>query len=155
MNTFYLSSALVQSALMTAMFLSLLLALFLMFYNYDRKRKRAVRYLNIAIFLLLFVILAMLADTYMRIDENLPISMFLPIPVWVFWVITCVCDIYLICEIIRQYRQKDKNLTRNSVKQAMDTLPSAICYFSPSGTVKLCNLQMYCLFRSLAQSDLC
>ena len=65
MNTFYLSSALVQSALMTAMFLSLLLSLFLMFYNYDRKRKRAVRYLNIAIFLLLFVILAMLADTYM------------------------------------------------------------------------------------------
>ena len=76
MNTFYLSSALVQSALMTAMFLSLLLSLFLMFYNYDRKRKRVVRYLNIAIFLLLFVILAMLADTYMRIDENLPIRMF-------------------------------------------------------------------------------
>lgn len=154
MNTFYFSSALVQSALMTAMFLSLLLSLFLMFYNYDRKRKRAVRYLNIAIFLLLFVILAMLADTSMRIDENLPIRILLPIPVWVFWVITCVCDIYLICEIIRQYRQKDKNLTRNSVKQAMDTLPSAICYFSPSGAVKLCNLQMYCLFRSLAQSDL-
>lgn len=110
MNTFYFSSALVQSALMTAMFLSLLLSLFLMFYNYDRKRKRAVRYLNIAIFLLLFVILAMLADTSMRIDENLPIRILLPIPVWVFWVITCACDIYLICEIIRQYRQKDKIL---------------------------------------------
>ncbi len=154
MTTFYLSSASAQSALMIGMFLSLLLSLFLMFYNYDRKRNRLGRYLNIGLFLLLFVMLAILADAFMRIDEDLPLLWTLPIPIWALLGITCGCDIYLIYEMIRQYRQKDKSLTRNSVKQAMDTLPSAICYFSPSGAVKLCNLQMYRLFRSLAQSDL-
>lgn len=154
MTTFYLSSASAQSALMVGMFLSLLLSLFLMFFNYDRKRNRLGRYLNIGLFLLLFVMLAILADAFMRIDEGLPLLWALPISTWVFWGITCGCDIYLIYEMIRQYRQKDKSLTRNSVKQAMDMLPSAICYFSPSGAVKLCNLQMHRLFRSLTQSDL-
>lgn len=110
--------------------------------------------MNIGLFLLLFVMLAILADAFMRIDEGLPLLWALPISTWVFWGITCGCDIYLIYEMIRQYRQKDKSLTRNSVKQAMDMLPSAICYFSPSGAVKLCNLQMHRLFRSLTQSDL-
>lgn len=154
MTTFYLSSASAQSALMVGMFFSLLLSLFLVFFNYDRKRNRPGRYLNIGIFLLLFVILTLLADAFMRIDEGLPIHRVLPIPIWGLWGITCGCDIYLIYEMIRQYRQKGKILTRNSVKQAMDTLPSAICYFSPSGAVKLCNLQMHRLFRSLTQSDL-
>lgn len=154
MTAFYLSSAHTQSILMTGMFLSLLLSLFLVFYSCNSKRNRLVRFLNISIFLILFVILAMLADTFMKIDEDIPIRLLLPIPVWVFWAITIACDIYLICELVKQYRQRDKFLTRRSVKQAMDTLPSAICYFSPSGAVKLCNLQMHHLFRSLAQSDL-
>lgn len=154
MTTFYLSSASAQSALMIGMFLSLLLSMLLMFLNYDRKRNRPGRYLNIGIFLLLFVMLDLLADAFVRIDEGLPIHRVLPIPIWALWVITCGCDIYLIYEMIRQYRQKGKSLTRNSVKQAMDTLPSAICYFSPSGAVKLCNLQMHRLFHSLTQGDL-
>lgn len=154
MTTFYFSSVFAQSALMTGMFLSLLLSLFLVFFNYDRKRNKVGRYLNIGVFLLLFVMLSILANIFMRKDAGLPIRLALPIPIWVLWLITCSCDIYLICEVIRRFRQKGKTLTRNSVKQAMDTLPSAICYFSPSGAVKLCNLQMHRLFRSLAQSDL-
>lgn len=40
------------------------------------------------------------------------------------------------------------------MKQAIDSLPSAICWFTEEGTVKLCNLQMYRLFRMLAGRDL-
>lgn len=43
---------------------------------------------------------------------------------------------------------------RGSVKEALDTLPTALCYFTPSGTVKLCNKQMELLFRAFAQTDL-
>lgn len=154
MTTFYFSSVFAQSALMTGVFLSLLLSLFIVFFNYDRKRNKVGRYLNIGVFLLLFVMLSILANIFMRKDAGLPIRLALPIPIWVLWLIICSCDIYLICEVISRFRQKGKTLTRNSVKQAMDTLPSAICYFSPSGAVKLCNLQMHRLFRSLAQSDL-
>ena len=51
-------------------------------------------------------------------------------------------------------RLKDKYALRTAVKEALDTLPAAVCYFNPSGTVKLCNTVMYDLFRKIAQSDL-
>ena len=51
-------------------------------------------------------------------------------------------------------RLKDKYALRAAVKEALDTLPAAVCYFNPSGTVKLCNTVMYDLFRKIAQSDL-
>lgn len=43
---------------------------------------------------------------------------------------------------------------RTAVKEALDTLPAAVCYFNSSGSVKLCNPVMYRLFRKMAQSDL-
>lgn len=49
---------------------------------------------------------------------------------------------------------KAKHDLRNAVKEALDTLPSAVCYFTPAGTAKLCNTAMYELFRKIAQSDL-
>lgn len=51
-------------------------------------------------------------------------------------------------------RLKDKYELRTAVKEALDTLPTAVCYFNPSGTVKLCNTAMYDLFREITQSDL-
>lgn len=47
-------------------------------------------------------------------------------------------------------RLKEKYELRVAVKEALDTLPTAVCYFTPSGTVKLCNTAMYDLFRKIA-----
>lgn len=51
-------------------------------------------------------------------------------------------------------RLKNRHGLRVAVKEALDTLPSAVCYFTSSGTVKLCNSAMYGLFRKIAQCDL-
>lgn len=51
-------------------------------------------------------------------------------------------------------RLREQYELRAAVKEALDTLPTAVCYFTPSGAVKLCNQTMYALFRKLAQSDL-
>lgn len=52
-------------------------------------------------------------------------------------------------------RLSDRRKAGNrSIKEAVDTLPAGICYFSGTGMVKLCNKQMLRLYRSLAQSDL-
>ncbi len=51
-------------------------------------------------------------------------------------------------------RIKAKYSLRFAVKEALDTLPSAVCYFTSAGTVKLCNTAMHRLFRKIAQSDL-
>lgn len=49
---------------------------------------------------------------------------------------------------------KDKYKLRAAVKEALDSLPAAVCYFDSSGTVKLCNSLMYDLFREITKSDL-
>ena len=55
-------------------------------------------------------------------------------------------------QVIRQLR--DKHELRVAVKEALDTLPAAVCYFTPSGTVKLCNAAMNELFRKITRCDL-
>ena len=49
---------------------------------------------------------------------------------------------------------KAKHDLRSAVKEALDTLPSAVCYFTPAGTIKLCNTAMYELYRKITQRDL-
>lgn len=51
-------------------------------------------------------------------------------------------------------RLKEKYELRVAVKEALDTLPSGVCYFTSAGTVKLCNAAMNELFRTIARSDL-
>ena len=51
-------------------------------------------------------------------------------------------------------RIKKKYALRWAVKEALDTLPSAVCYFTAVGNVKLCNTAMYDLIRKITQNDL-
>lgn len=48
----------------------------------------------------------------------------------------------------------NQRITRASIKEAMDDLPVAGCYFTPRGTVKLCNRKMYALFHTMTGRDL-
>ncbi len=52
------------------------------------------------------------------------------------------------------HRLRDKYELRVAVKEALDHLPSAVCYFTSTGTIKLCNAAMYDLFRRITQNDL-
>lgn len=51
-------------------------------------------------------------------------------------------------------RIRNRYALRNAVKEALDRLPAAVCYFDYAGSVKLCNKSMYDLFRKIVQSDL-
>ena len=51
-------------------------------------------------------------------------------------------------------KMKEDYALRLAVKQGLDTLPAAVCYFRPNGTIKLCNSAMYSLFRQMTQRDL-
>ena len=46
------------------------------------------------------------------------------------------------------------NISDSSIKEAMDDLPVGGCYFSDNGRIKLCNRQMYRLFRDMTGLDL-
>ena len=154
MRTFYLSSTAAQSILLAALFLTLILSLFLLIVSFTGYRDKRNRYMNMPIFLLLFILLSELTDAFSRMNKGLEYKTWLPLPLWLLWCIVAAADFLLIWEIVRLRRLKRQELSRDSVKQAMDLLPSGICYFTPSGSVKLCNMQMHILFRTLSQSDL-
>ena len=154
MRSFYLSSTEAQSILLAALFLNLILSLFLQIVSFTGYRDKRNRYMNMPIFLLLFILLSELTYAFSRMNEGIEYKTWLPLPLWLLWCIVAAADFLLIWEIVRLRRLKRQELSRDSVKQAIDLLPSGICYFTPSGSVKLCNMQMHILFRTLSQSDL-
>ena len=154
MKNFYLSSASAQTMLLVAMFLTLILSLFLLLAAYGRQRDKWNKYLHLSLFLFFLILLSVLADAFFRMTEGLAYKAWLPIPMWLLWCITFAADFLLIWDIAGLCRLGRQALSRDSVKQALDMLPSGICYFTPSGSVKLCNRQMDSLFRTISQSDL-
>ena len=154
MKNFYLSSASAQTILLVALFLTLILSLFLQLAAYGRQRDKWKRYLHLSVFLFLFILLAVLADASSQINEGLQYKTWLPLPMWLLWCITFAADFLMIWDIAGLCRLRRQALGRDSIKQALDMLPSGICYFAPSGRVKLCNRQMDSLFHTISQGDL-
>lgn len=56
--------------------------------------------------------------------------------------------------LIREYREGMNILGKNAVKEAIDKLPVAICFFSLDGLPVLCNMKMYSLAYTLLGKDL-
>ena len=154
MKSFYLSSAPAQMTLLVALFLTLILSLFLLLASYDKQREKRKSILRLSVFLFFLILLSVLADGFSKMNEGLQYKEWLPLPMWLLWCVIFAADFLLIWDIAGLYRQGKQALSRDSVKQALDMLPSGICYFTPSGSVKLCNRQMDSLFRTIAQSDL-
>ena len=47
-----------------------------------------------------------------------------------------------------------KRLGFNAIKESFDRLPTAVCFFDRTGSIVLCNRQMYQLSRQLLDSDM-
>lgn len=154
MMTFYLSSETEQSALMICLFLSLIVCVFYMFASIGRAGSWRNRILNSGAFIALLILLCITADAFDKRTEGVSVNPLLALPMWALWCIAGAAGVLFLYQTAVVIHRKSRTLGHNSVKQALDTLPSAICYFTPSGTLKLCNLQMHRLFRILAQKDL-
>lgn len=142
------------SLLQVVLFLMLIFSLFLLITLLGSHRDRKKEYWNGFLFLVLFGLLVLLDNDFQRIRQGLAPWVWQHVPPPVFWCAAVAAALLLLREMAGLRREKGQRLNRNSVKEAMDQLPSGICYFTTSGAVKLCNLQMSRLFRSLAQKDL-
>ena len=154
MKSFYFSSASAQTTLLVVLFLTLILSLFLLLAAYGRQRGKWKKYLHLSVFLFFLILLSVLADAFSQMTEGLAYRIWLPFPMWLLWCVTFAADLLLLWDMAGLRRPGKQALSRDSIKQALDMLPSGICYFTPSGSVKLCNRQMDSLFRRISQSDL-
>ena len=154
MTSFYSAPRPAQSALLIALFLVLLFLPLTAFFSYESRRARWMLWLNFALFALFSVPLALLTDAFRHGLAGLPAAHILPLPLWAFWGMFAATAALLAAESVVLLRLRRRTLSRSAVKQAMDTLPDAICYFGASGRIKLCNLQMQRLCLALTGRDL-
>ena len=71
MKSFYLSSAPAQMTLLVALFLTLILSLFLLLASYDKQREKRKSILRLSVFLFFLILLSVLADGFSKMNEGL------------------------------------------------------------------------------------
>ena len=64
MKSFYLSSAVAQTTLLVALFLTLILSLFLLLASFDKQREKRKSILRLSVFLFFLILLSVLADGF-------------------------------------------------------------------------------------------
>ncbi len=128
--------------ILTGLFLILCTQLFYLIWTWENHRQRSW-YLCAGWFLLLFVIFAILFDT----------PWFGCVPLIWIWGMTVLSVVAVVILLVRTYQKETNRITRSSIKEAMDELPVAGCYFNERGSVKLCNRQMYRLYHAMTGKD--
>lgn len=156
MQTFYLSYKLLQTMFMAVVFLSLIFSLLLLFLLYELRPYmwKCYRNWNSFLFFFLFLLLNHLAYSFHQINNGEKYYKLLPVPIVILWCIVGIIDFLLVRESIHLKKKMKEKVSQNSIKEALNLLPVGICYFTLNGTIKLCNSQMYRLFRTLAHKDL-
>lgn len=149
MTRFYQLSAGHQAALLTAVFITMLAAVYLLCVSVaDRKNRR-----HTAVVAALAAVLFFLTETLCE-EVGVEVSGGFPVPVWLLWCFTAGAAAWLAARAVKWRRYTADNISLFSIKHAMDSIPAAVCYFSSSGEIKLCNPRMYSLYRDIAKSDL-
>ena len=143
-----------QTFLMIVILLSLVVNMILLFAFKNMKLYDRKWYINIALFVFLFLLLNALAYPFEAAHGGETYLQMPSVPIGVWWCVVGVIDALLIWEGLRLKKMRTETIRQNSIKEAMNVLPIGICYFMDDGMLKLCNEQMYRLFQALAHRDL-
>lgn len=130
-------------AWLLALLLILCVQLFSLLRTYEHRSSRHWKGTALWSALLLVLLLA-LYDFPQKVD----------LPVWGVGLLVLLSAAFAASSLYFSIRHGRRQITRSSIKEAMDDLPVAGCYFTPRGTVKLCNRQMVSLYRTMTGRDL-
>lgn len=126
MTFFPEASSAQQSLLMTALLAVLIFDIFSLFTAFSNEKRRLYGLIDSGLFLLLFVTLTVLANSFYKIHEENSRGILFPLPMWLLWCVTGAAFVFLIIENIVRYRGRNERLDSGCVKQAMDMLPCAV-----------------------------
>lgn len=158
MNSFLYATAMRQQILMTVLFIMLIMLMLLISLSFSKRKNTGSRYalqiLNIVIFAAVFITLILLRADFSSQINNYNSIQYLNIPVLYIRMFLIAAGTYILYALILEFFHKKKTVDRNSIRESINTLPAGVCYFSENGLIKLCNFQMYRLYRSITQSEL-
>lgn len=152
MTMFYQLSSAHQTVLLTAMFITMLMSVFMLCVSVTEKSGGLKTPVNIGLFAVLFLLEETLSE-----EKAVPQASNaggLPIPVWALWGFTLCAAVWLAASIIKWQRYLRDNISLFSIKRAMDAVPTAVCFFAQTGEIKLCNPKMYSLYHDIAGREL-
>lgn len=143
MTVWSLVSSAEHFSLLLGIFLVLCTQLFYLLWAFEHRRTKI--YCAAAVWAaLLFSVLVVLCDTDWLGNA----------PLWALWFVTALSAAFAVSMILYHARMDQNRITRASIKEAMDDLPVAGCYFTAQGRVKLCNRQMYRMYHAMTGQDL-
>lgn len=154
MTPFYMVSLAGQSALLICLFFALLAGMFYLLLTVQKGVSRLGWLLAAGALLALFLLLCLLTVSFDQTEAGAVERPRFSPPIWALWAVTGAAGIIFLYKDIRCLTKKDDTLGLHSIRQAMDTLPSGIGFFTQAGLPVLCNLQLYRLYWMLAQRDL-
>ena len=85
-------------------------------------------YINIALFVFLFLLLNALAYSFEAAHGGEIYLQMPSVPIGVWWCVVGVIDALLIWEGLRLKKMRTETIRQNSIKEAMNVLPIGICY---------------------------
>ena len=103
---------------------------------------------------ILLVNLNIVKTGYMPKHPSMSYDLFSGMPMAAVWCIAGVTLLWSVLNLIRKWQNTKHIPGYTSIMEAINTLPDAICFFTPDGRIKLCNLQMYRLYRLLEGREL-
>lgn len=143
MTVWIIASPAEHFVLLLGMFIVICTQLFYLLWTFEYRRTRL--YITTAVwFVLLLFLIAILCDTT-YLDA---------VPMLMLWLVATVSAGFTVGVLFYQAKMNKSRITRTSIKEAMDDLPIAACYFTAQGSIKLCNKQMYRIYRAMTNQDL-
>lgn len=138
-------SPLHQTVLLTALFVTMLLGVFCLGISKYSINRTLCRLTDAVAVFLLFFFTEQCSGT--AGDE-------FPVPAGVLWGTVFCGAVWFVFQTAYGIYRMHHTIGLHSVKYAFDSLPCGICFFNPSGTVKLCNRQMHWIFGELTRGDI-
>ena len=145
-----------------AMFLMLYAGyLFMAFYMLGRKEKNT--FISIVLFVLYFVVFYMMLDGkfhyvepdyyyYMDVDyiRTWPkvTAAFCSLPAVLVLIFEVITAVYMVWGTMYRIKLRKESLTRTSIKEAIDLLPTGVAFAEPDGNVVFANVTMNAIFQS-------
>lgn len=139
-----------MNILMVFTFLAAIFNLFYLMLSSTMKWKLN-KILNIFFFLSLFTLLNILYRYFEVFAQEGRVSFDL---VWLTWLAVISSVAVTAFQFFVWWKKSREELSDNSIKLAIDTLPIGICFFEPSGRAALCNHTMNHIYYSLTGTNL-
>ena len=154
MRYFHSASDTERFLMLMTMFITLICLIMLIFVSSGKRKRFFSQLINITMLVLVFVMLVLTYSEHRNIQLNLASSRHINIPMQILWIFSVAFSAHAVCVTIARFNRRKKKIYSDSIREALNTLPTAVCYFDTNGMVKLCNLNMYRLYREMTCSHL-